>query len=119
MRPRFYDSLSLVAWPVTLSYVQVVLTTMGRDVSVMHSLLDDARIAAARKLDSTNTTLTIYTCWGAEWKQFGHARQKRPLSSVRALITGLVLQIAPNLSPFGDSRRTNRSELHMPAGDPR
>ena len=27
-------------------------------------------------------TTTIYTCWGTEWRQFGHPRRKRPLHSV-------------------------------------
>ncbi|KAG5176121.1 BCS1 N terminal-domain-containing protein [Tribonema minus] len=60
---------------------KVVMTTIGRDPTVFDHLLQDARTAALAKADGTDT-LTIYTCWGADWKPFGHPRRKRPLTSV-------------------------------------
>ena len=55
------------------------MTMVGRKRAVFQSLLEDAREMA---MADTDGKTVMYTCVGAEWRQFGHPRAKRPLHSV-------------------------------------
>ena len=58
---------------------KVLLTSFGRDVSVFDDLLEEAR---SMNMKQEEGATVIYTCWGTEWRPFGHPRRKRPLDSV-------------------------------------
>ncbi|KAJ9060679.1 Complex III assembly protein translocase and chaperone [Entomophthora muscae] len=57
----------------------ITLTTLSRDRSLFHELLNQAReVALSKQVGKT----VIYTSWGPEWRPFGHPRKRKPLSSV-------------------------------------
>jgi len=58
---------------------KVVLTSFGRDVSVFDELLEEARSINMKQEEGATV---VYTCWGTEWRPFGHPRRKRRLDSV-------------------------------------
>lgn len=57
----------------------VSLTTYGRDKLIYLNILEEARELALRSYEGKTL---MYTAMGHEWKQFGSARKRRPLSSV-------------------------------------
>ncbi|KAJ1432798.1 mitochondrial chaperone BCS1 [Ochromonadaceae sp. CCMP2298] len=58
---------------------KVQFTFVGRDTSVFQTMLGEAyELSAVKEEDKT----TIYTNWGAEWREFGQPRAKRSLDSV-------------------------------------
>lgn len=57
----------------------VTLTALGRDKGIYFRILEEARAAALRREEGKTI---MYTAVGSEWRQFGHPRQRRPVSSV-------------------------------------
>ena len=57
----------------------VTLTAFGRNKQLYFEILEDARKLA---LQATEGKTIMYTAMGPEWRQFGHPRRRRPLSSV-------------------------------------
>ncbi|KXJ27541.1 mitochondrial chaperone BCS1 [Exaiptasia diaphana] len=57
----------------------VTLTALGRDRKIFNDLLEEARVMALAK---TEGKTVMYIPMGAEWRQFGFPRRKRPLDSV-------------------------------------
>ena len=57
----------------------VTLTAFGQDRSMYFELLENARQVALQKQEGKTI---MYTAVGAEWRQFGFPRRRRPLSSV-------------------------------------
>lgn len=74
----------------------VKLTTLGRSRALFDKLLSDARELASAK---DETTTTIYTNWGTEWRPFGAPRVRRPLESV-VLEDGLAEEIVADVREF-------------------
>lgn len=64
---------------LTDPWESIQMTMVGRKRAVFQSLLEDAREMA---MADTDGKTVMYTCVGAEWRQFGHPRAKRPLHSV-------------------------------------
>ncbi|XP_065357050.1 mitochondrial chaperone BCS1 [Calliphora vicina] len=57
----------------------VTLTAFGRNKQLYFEILEDARQLA---LQATEGKTIMYTAMGPEWRQFGHPRRRRPVSSV-------------------------------------
>ncbi|XP_064455797.1 mitochondrial chaperone BCS1-like [Ornithodoros turicata] len=57
----------------------VTLTALGRDKGIYFNILEEARAAALQREEGKTI---MYTAVGSEWRQFGHPRQRRPVSSV-------------------------------------
>ncbi|KAL1132383.1 hypothetical protein AAG570_010338 [Ranatra chinensis] len=57
----------------------VTLTSLGKNKQLFFNILEEARQMALTK---TEGKTVMYTAMGADWKQFGHPKKKRPLSSV-------------------------------------
>ncbi|KAG8461391.1 hypothetical protein KFE25_010578 [Diacronema lutheri] len=74
----------------------VRLTTFGRSRALFDALLSDARELASAK---DETTTTIYTNWGTEWRPFGAPRVRRPLESV-VLQDGLAEEVVADVREF-------------------
>ncbi|CAM9854646.1 unnamed protein product [Chrysoparadoxa australica] len=94
-RERQVNSVSLESGT---PWEKVLLTSIGRDVSVFDSLLHEARSRALKKFEGDDS-ITIYTCWGTEWRPFGHPRRKRQLSSV-VLDDGISERIVKDLDEW-------------------
>ena len=58
---------------------KVLLTSVGRDVSVFDALLEEARRMNEKEAEDATV---VYTCWGTEWRPFGHPRRKRRLDTI-------------------------------------
>ena len=78
---------------------KVLLTSFGRDVSVFDNLLEEARSMNNKQEEGATV---IYTCWGTEWRPFGHPRRKRPLDSV-VLDDGVKESIVADLEEWRSS----------------
>jgi chaperone BCS1 len=74
----------------------VKLTALGRSRTVFDQFLNDARELASEK---DETTTTIYTNWGTEWRPFGAPRVRRPLRSV-VLDDGLAEEVLADVKEF-------------------
>ncbi|CRK99824.1 CLUMA_CG013132, isoform A [Clunio marinus] len=57
----------------------VTLTAFGRDKNIYFKMLEEARHLA---LKYTEGKTIMYTAMGAEWREFGHPRKRRPIDSV-------------------------------------
>jgi len=57
----------------------VTLTAFGRNKKIYSDMLEEARQLA---LKQTEGKTILYTAMGADWRQFGAARRRRPLESV-------------------------------------
>lgn len=80
---------------------KVLLSSFGRDVSVFDNLLEEARGMNTKQEEGATV---IYTCWGTEWRPFGHPRRKRPLDSV-VLDDGVKEGIVADLEEWRASAR--------------
>jgi chaperone BCS1 len=58
---------------------KVLFTTFGKNTSVFDRMLKDAYDLSTTQEEGKTL---IFTNWGAEWRQFGQPRRKRPLESV-------------------------------------
>jgi len=74
----------------------VTLTTIGRNRELFVKLLEEARHKA---LEKTEGKTVMFTGMGAEWRQFGYPRNKRPLSSV-CLTRGISERIVNDVQEF-------------------
>ena len=77
-------------------FESVTLTAFGRDKSIYTNILQEARELALQ--ESEGKTI-IYTSRGTEWKEFGHPRKKRPISSV-VLDSGISNKILKDVQEF-------------------
>jgi chaperone BCS1 len=87
----------------------VKLTALGRSRNIFEELLSDARELASSK---DETTTTIYTNWGTEWRPFGVPRVRRPIGSV-VLEDGLAEEILADVREF-----LNSAEWYVQRGIP-
>ena len=78
---------------------KVVLSSFGRDVTVFDELLEEARSINMKQEEGATV---VYTCWGTEWRPFGHPRRKRPLNSV-ILDAGIKDNIVEDLDEWRSS----------------
>ncbi|KOC70783.1 Mitochondrial chaperone BCS1 [Habropoda laboriosa] len=74
----------------------VQLTALGRDKSIYFNILEEARQMALKEFEGKTI---MYTAMGSEWRQFGHARKRRPLDSV-VLDTGVAERIVNDCCEF-------------------
>merc|ERR1719186_965059 len=74
----------------------VQLTTFGKQKSLFADILDSARQLAMS--EASGKTL-MFTVIGTDWRQFGHPRQRRPLSSV-VLDSGVGERIVQDVQEF-------------------
>jgi len=74
----------------------VTLTAFGSDRNLYFGILEEARQMA---LTQHEGKIIMYTAMGAEWRQFGHPRRKRPISSV-VLDDGLADRITTDVKDF-------------------
>ncbi|EFN70329.1 Mitochondrial chaperone BCS1 [Camponotus floridanus] len=77
----------------------VQLTAFGKDKSIYFSILEEARQMALKEHEGKTI---MYTAMGSEWRQFGHAKKKRPLESV-VLDTGVSERIISDCREFIDN----------------
>ena len=77
----------------------VTLTAIGRNRELYFSMLEEARQLALHQQEGMTV---MYTAMGAEWRQFGHPRRRRPLSSV-ILDSGICDKILADVREFIDS----------------
>ncbi|KAF4525570.1 hypothetical protein B566_EDAN015059 [Ephemera danica] len=97
----------------------VTLTAFGRDKSLYFNILEDAKaysivtclsnpfcytqtVALSPRqmaLQQHEGKIIMYTAVGSEWRQFGHARRKRPISSV-VLDEGVAERIVKDVREF-------------------
>lgn len=96
-RAREYGT---VATSSGIPWERVTLTTFAAAPSLFEGLLTEARDAAQEGRDETTTTL--YTCWGTEWRPFGRPRSRRPLKSV-VLSAGVADQLCADIEEWRDS----------------
>lgn len=57
----------------------VTLTAVGRNKELFYEILNQAREMALQKQEGKTI---MYTAMGAEWRQFGYPRKRRPIDSV-------------------------------------
>ncbi|CAB3370562.1 Hypothetical predicted protein [Cloeon dipterum] len=74
----------------------VTLTAFGRDKNLYFQILEEARQMALLQHEGK---IIMYTAMGAEWRQFGHPRRKRPISSV-VLDVGIAERITKDVQDF-------------------
>lgn len=74
----------------------VTMTAFGRNKKIYFDILEEARQLA---LASTEGKTIVYSAMGAEWRQFGHPRRRRPISSV-VLDTGIAERIISDCKDF-------------------
>jgi mitochondrial chaperone BCS1 len=74
------------------------MTAFGNDRNIYFSILEEARQIA---LTQHEGKIIMYTAMGSEWRQFGHPRRKRPISSV-VLNEGLAEKITNDVKDFVD-----------------
>ena len=60
-------------------FESVILTSLGRNQKLYFDMLTNARQVAMLKQEGKTV---MYTAMGAEWRQFGYPRKRRPISSV-------------------------------------
>ncbi|CAG9769007.1 unnamed protein product [Ceutorhynchus assimilis] len=74
----------------------VQLTAFGRNKAIYFNILEEARHMALKQHEGKTI---MYTAMGSEWRQFGHPRRKRPISSV-ILDTGISEKILKDTQEF-------------------
>lgn len=74
----------------------VTLTAFGRDKNIYFEMLEEARHLA---LKFTEGKTIMYTAMGADWREFGHPRKRRPINSV-VLDTGIADRIVKDCKEF-------------------
>lgn len=74
----------------------VQLTAFGKDRSIYFNILEEARQMALKEHEGKTI---MYVAMGSEWRQFGHARKRRPLNSV-ILDTGISERIVNDCQEF-------------------
>ncbi|KAG5325226.1 BCS1 protein, partial [Pseudoatta argentina] len=74
----------------------VQLTAFGKDRSIYFNILEEARQMALKEHEGKTI---MYVAMGSEWRQFGHARKRRPLESV-VLDTGVSEKILNDCREF-------------------
>ncbi|XP_013777802.1 mitochondrial chaperone BCS1-like [Limulus polyphemus] len=74
----------------------VTLTAIGRNKNLYFYILDEARKLALKKQEGKTI---MYTAVGSEWRQFGHPRKRRPLTSV-ILDNGISERIYSDVNEF-------------------
>ncbi|KAL1514359.1 hypothetical protein ABEB36_003628 [Hypothenemus hampei] len=74
----------------------VQLTAFGRDKRIYFNILEEARQMALKQHEGKTI---MYSALGSEWRQFGHPRKKRPISSV-ILDTGVSDRIVNDCQEF-------------------
>ncbi|XP_031551642.1 mitochondrial chaperone BCS1-like [Actinia tenebrosa] len=79
----------------------VTLTALGRDKKIFNDLLNEAKTMA---LARTEGKTLMYIPMGAEWRQFGFPRRKRPLDSV-ILDEGLSEKILNDVKDFNTNSK--------------
>ena len=79
----------------------VTLTALGKNRGVYFNILEEARQLA---LASNEGRTIMYTAMGAEWRQFGYPRRRRPLSSV-ILEEGISKKIVDDVKEFNANPR--------------
>ncbi|XP_036321397.1 mitochondrial chaperone BCS1 [Rhagoletis pomonella] len=79
-----------------LPFESVTLTAFGRNKELYFGILEEARLLA---LEATEGKTLMYTAMGSEWRQFGHPRRRRPLSSV-VLEKGVAERIVTDCKEF-------------------
>ncbi len=77
-------------------FESVTLTAIGRDKSVYEHILLEAREIALR--ESEGKTI-MYIPRGTEWREFGHPKRKRPISSV-VLDEGISQHVLTDIQEF-------------------
>lgn len=77
-------------------FESVTLTTLGFDTKVFTDILEEARKAVLLKDEGWTV---IYKAFGAEWRQFGYPRPRRPLNSV-VLGEGVAEAITADIKEF-------------------
>jgi mitochondrial chaperone BCS1 len=77
----------------------VTMTAFGRDKNVYFKMLEEARHLA---LKYTEGKTIMYTAMGSEWREFGHPRKRRPITSV-VLDQGISTRIVNDCKEFIDS----------------
>jgi mitochondrial chaperone BCS1 len=77
----------------------VTMTAFGRDKNVYFKMLEEARQLA---LQYTEGKTIMYTAMGSEWREFGHPRKRRPITSV-VLDQGISAGIVNDCKEFIDS----------------
>ena len=82
-------------------FESVTLTALGRDKSIYENILLEAREIALQ--ESEGKTI-MYTPRGSEWREFGHPRKKRPVSSV-VLDRGISSKILTDVQEFIGNQR--------------
>jgi len=74
----------------------VQLTTFGKQKTLFVDILDSARQLAMSEVSGKTLMFTVI---GTDWRQFGHPRQRRPLSSV-VLDSGVGERIVQDVQEF-------------------
>lgn len=74
----------------------VTLTALGRDRTLYFKILEQARKMALHQMEGKTI---MYTAVGADWRQFGYSRKRRPISSV-ILDRGVAEAILGDVSEF-------------------
>lgn len=77
----------------------VTMTAFGRDKNIYFKMLEEARNLA---LISTEGKTIMYAAAGSEWREFGHPRKRRPISSV-VLDSGISERIVDDCKDFINS----------------
>ncbi len=77
----------------------VTLTALGTKRNVYMDILAEARAMALQRQEGKTI---MYTAMGAEWRQFGYPRKRRPISSV-ILDTGISERILEDVRDFNDN----------------
>ncbi|VDO04077.1 unnamed protein product [Rodentolepis nana] len=80
-------------------FESVTLTTLGFDTKIFTDILEESRQAAFLKDEGWTV---IYKAFGAEWRQFGYPRPRRPLNSV-VLGEGVAETITADIKEFINS----------------
>ncbi|CAH1792255.1 unnamed protein product [Owenia fusiformis] len=99
----------MVNMQVGLPFETVTLTSIGRRRQVYYDILEQSRKLAL--INQEGKTL-MYTAMGAEWRQFGYPRQKRPIDSV-VLDLGIGEAILKDVQEF-----TGNQSWYMDRGIP-
>lgn len=74
----------------------VTLTALGRNKRIYFDILEEARQLA---LEANEGKTIVYSAMGSEWRQFGHPRRHRPVSSV-VLDEGIADRIIKDCKEF-------------------
>ncbi|XP_067014487.1 mitochondrial chaperone BCS1 [Anabrus simplex] len=74
----------------------VTLTSFGRDRQLYFNILEEARQMALKEHEGKTI---MYTAMGPEWRQFGHPRKRRPITSV-VLDVGVAERILGDIKEF-------------------